>query len=103
MCYPELSPSEATKEVKKRMKFNASVVFTRHATERMLERNIDDTEVYACLRSGVVKTSPELRSNDYHYRVESNLHGGITVLVVIPSDDPNIILVTVLPRKKKKL
>jgi hypothetical protein len=95
------SPTDATREIKKRLRNGAEVIFTPHAEDQMCDRRIDGQEVVTAIKSGVVRTPGEFKDNEYRYKIESNLSGGIAVVVEIPEDDPNIVVITTFPLKKK--
>lgn len=90
------SPSDATNEIKKRLRHGGVVVFTRHAEDRMSERHIDGLEVMTALRSGTVRTPGELKDGEHRYKVESSLNGGIAVVVEIPESNSDLIAITVM-------
>lgn len=77
-------------------------MFIQHSEDRMCERHIDDQEAVMALRSGAVRVSGELKDGEYRYKVESNLYGGIMVVVEIPEDNPNVIAITAMSSKKRK-
>lgn len=77
-------------------------MFIPHARDRKIERHIDDLEATTALRSGTVCTPGELKDGEYRYKVESNLNGGIAVVVEIPENNPDLIVITAISLKKKK-
>lgn len=99
MCY---SPSDATNEIKRRIKNGGEVVFIPHLEERMNERHIDGLDVMTCLRSGVVRKVAEIIDNECRYKVESNLNGNIAVVVEIPDDNPCVVVITTFKLKNKR-
>lgn len=95
------SPADATREIKRRLLNGAEVVFIPHAEVQMCERHIDGQEVVTVIKSGTVRTPGELQDSEYRYKIESNLNRGIAVVVEIPEDNPNLIVITTFrPRKK---
>lgn len=76
-------------------------MFIQHANDRMGERDIDDQEATMALRSGAVLTPGESNNGEYRYKVESNLNG-VAVVVEIPEDNPNLIVITAIALKKRK-
>lgn len=96
------SPSDATNEIKKRLRNGGVVVFVHHAEDRMSERHIDDQEAMTALKSGAVCTPGELKDGEYRYKVESSLNGGIAVVVAIPENNPDLIAITAMSLKKRK-
>lgn len=95
-------PADATNEIKKRLRESGQVVFIQHAEGRMCKRDIDDQEAVMALRSGAVRVPGELKDGEYRYKVESNLNGGIMVVVEIPEGNLIIIAITVMSSKKRK-
>lgn len=95
------SPSDATNEIKKRLRNFGEVVFIPHANDQMDARVIDDLEATMALRSGAVRTPGELRNGEYRYIVESDLNG-VAVVVEIPDASPNLIVITVIKLNKRK-
>lgn len=77
-------------------------MFIQHAEGRMWERDVDDQEAVMALRSGAVRVAGEQKDGEYRYKVESNLNGGITVVVEIPEGDFVVIAITVMNSKKRK-
>jgi hypothetical protein len=97
------SPAEATREIKKRIRNGAVIVFTTHLEDQMCDRHIDGQEVETAIKSGSVRTPGELKNDEYRYKIESNLNGGIAVVVEIPEDDPSVIVITTFRPPKKKI
>jgi len=92
MCY---SPSDATNEIKKRLSAGSqNVYFCSHAQDRMYQRDIDDKQIISALRSGRVVAVENTENGECRYKVQSNLNGGITVMVEIPCASSNIIVIT---------
>jgi hypothetical protein len=96
------SPSDATREIKKRLHSGAEIIFIEHAEDQMCARHIDGQEVMTALKSGTVRMPGEIKNGEYRYRIESNLNGGVVVVVEIPDEDPNVIVITTFPLPKKK-
>ena len=94
-------PADATKEIKRRLRNGADIVIVPHARTQMMDRCIDDLEVSTAIRSGVVSTPAELKDDEYRYKIESNLNGGIAVVLEMPEENPNIIIITTFRPKKK--
>lgn len=55
-----LNKALARKRINELSKATANVIFTNHARERMVEREIFADEVYRVLRTGFVDSEPEL-------------------------------------------
>jgi len=79
---------------------NELLTFSEHASERMLERDVDDDEVYEVFRrsehgfKGKRKNTLEVRATTSHNRT-------ITVVYTRRPNGPHIITVTVHSGKKK--
>lgn len=99
------SPAEATREIKNRLRSGGKIIFTAHAEEQMqlFDRCIDGQEVTAAIRSGAVRKAGEEINGEYRYRIESNLNGGIAVIVEIPDGNLFVIVITTFRQIKKKL
>lgn len=96
------SPADATREIKKRLRNGAAIIFIQHAEDQMCARHIDGQEVETAIKSGTVRTPGELKDGEYRYKIESSLSGGIAVVVEIPKDDPNVVVITTFALPKKK-
>jgi len=96
------SPADATREIKKRLRNGAEIIFTQHAEDQMCDRHIDGQEVKTAIKSGVVRTPGEFNNDEYSYKIESNLCGGIAVVVGIPEDNPALVVITTFSLPKKK-
>lgn len=97
MYYP---PHEASREIKSRLKQGGVIVFTPHAEKQMLKRRIDAQEVNTAIRSAFVSTAGEQVRGEYRYKLASNLSGGLYVVVELPDDNPDIIIVTIFSISK---
>jgi hypothetical protein len=69
-------------------KEDRKVSFTKHAIERMAERNMDAVDIENVLRSGNIFKEPEEKNGKYSYELETN-----TMSVVIGLRSPDIIVI----------
>jgi len=97
------SPQEATNEIRRRLRDGGAIIFTYHAEDEMEDDFIDDQEITAAIRSGSVREKGREESGEFTYKIETKLNGGIAVVVAIPDDDPNVIVVTTFRQLGKKL
>jgi len=97
------SPQDATKEIKNRLRNGGRIIFTYHAEDEMDDDCIDDLEITAAIKSGSVRNAGKEKDGEYTYKIESNLSGGIAVIVAIPDEEPNVIVVTTFRQPGKKL
>lgn len=58
------------------------VSFSRHARERMAERNLIENDVVNVLRCGLINEEPEQRGKTWRYKVET---GRMSVIVGLRS------------------
>ena len=63
----------ARKRINELSKITSNVIFTNHARERMVEREILADEVYRVLRTGFVESEPELtEQGEWKCKVNGN-------------------------------
>lgn len=75
------------------------VFITAHAKNRMRSRRISITEVYECLRNGVIRRTPEPNPSkgNLECRMERYVAGcECAVVVALDDDDPDVLVVTVM-------
>lgn len=96
-----LSPREATEAIRAKVEIDLEIKFTRHARERLYERDLIMGDILHILKFGYVHNEGEESTQRglYKYEMESTTpnSGGKTVrIVVIPSSDNTIKLVTIM-------
>jgi|ERR1700691_5469325 uncharacterized protein DUF4258 len=92
-----LSADDAQERIRDISWESGSVIFTRHAEERMEQRDISRPQVLEALRSGYVDDPPtEEFAGEWKCKVTSNLRGRtIGVVTVIVEARSQLIIVTV--------
>jgi len=93
--------SEAQTVIRERAARSERIVVVPHALTRMRERRIDFLDMQRCLRGGKVTQGPYVPSDsltdEWRYDVEAIVDGEwLRVVVELPDDPPNVIVVTVI-------
>lgn len=86
-------------------KDSSKVIFTFHsAHESMVRRGVSRAEVMECLQKGMIDLEPERDIiGGLKCRMERYIAGrNVAVVVALDDDDPHLILVTVITKKKRK-
>ena len=99
--FEHLSISQISKHIRKISVSTTSVFITSHAKKRMLERGINVSLVYDCLRTGTVVQPPEpnLSMGSLECRMERFVAGkNCCVIVALCDEDPDLVFVTVFFR-----
>jgi Domain of unknown function (DUF4258) len=94
-----LTNNEALSRVRECLRANA-IRLTYHARERMLERDFDLQDVYACLKSGQIFRAPEfdIKHGEWKYRIDgAGVDGSELILVVCFKQEQNTLVITVFP------
>ena len=68
---PSCSKDDAKKIFRQSVQ-GGSVIFTRHCRERMKERDVDNNDLLALSRTGIIHNPPEphIRTGELTYRIE---------------------------------
>ncbi len=72
-----------------------------HAQLRMQERRVNDLEVLACLRHGIVQRPAKVNEKTGEVRVRMDHYGSarnLSVVVELSDADPDVLVVTVMTR-----
>lgn len=97
------SPQDATREIRVRLRNGGVIIFTYHGEDEMFDDCIDDQEINTAIRNGSVREAGKEEGGEYRYKIETNLSGGIAVVVEIPDGNPHVIVVTTFRQPGKKL
>jgi len=101
--FSRLSTAQLAKHIRGLARDTANVVFTLHVKQRMLEREVTNTEVLQCLRGGTMRRAPETneRMGALECRMERQvLQRELACIVALCDEDPSLIIVTVFERSR---
>lgn len=92
-----LTIEEATHEIRRRAEDSNNIIFTKHAFQRMDERDLDQLEVIKCLRRGTVHDEPERENESKPYKYKMDFRNGRTNNSVVVTIEArcNLLIVTV--------
>jgi hypothetical protein len=96
--WDRLRSPDAQAVVRERSASTRNVVFTRHADERALQRDIVRSDVYRILREGGVGKAPRRSGDGWEVHVEMRMPGGrsAAVVTVLVRDDSLVTVLTVM-------
>ena len=99
LSFKSLTSRELQAHVQALAQDSGRVFYTQHALDRMVWRQVNDTEVLECLRRGVIQRPAQWNpvSGDVKCRMAyfgSSRH--LSVLVALDDDDPDLLVVTVI-------
>jgi hypothetical protein len=101
--FRSLSNRSLQKHIRQTAQDSSRVFFTEHACERMALRSVNDLQVLACLKGGVIERPPQVdaKTGDLKCRME---HFGssrnLAVVVALDNEDPDILVVTVITQTR---
>ena len=96
------SESQLAKHIRTVSKTTERVAFTKHARTQMRMRKVSPTEVFECIRHGVIRRPPEISGDgaSLECRMERYVAGReLAVVVALCDEDPDAVLVTVFISK----
>lgn len=88
-----LTPAMATKIVREIAADTARVAFSPHAKSQMRQRRINRTQVYRCLRAGVLVEGPYLDIHRYWRCAFETVTAGDAIKVVAAFDSRDLLIV----------
>jgi hypothetical protein len=99
------TPAEATRKINECARGDPTIALTFHAKEQMLNRDLIIGDVLHLLKWGFVYEDPEAATRGhFKYRVEGttpNSDGRTVRVIVIPSGDCHLKIVTVMWRDER--
>lgn len=79
-----MTPNRAEARIRQAAKDSENVIFGNHARERMLEREIDDVDVFRVLRRGGIIGVPEpAEQGEWKCKMVLRMKGGRDIGVVV--------------------
>jgi hypothetical protein len=92
-------PDELQRRIRQLAADSGNVIFTDHAADRMVERGIDDKDVFRILETGLVdihSIDPAKEPGDWKCKVTQRMKGSreVGVITVVSSGDKLIIITT---------
>lgn len=96
-----MTNSQLQARVRRLAQDSGCVFILDHAQLRMQERRVNDLEVLACLRHGIVQCPAKVNEKTGEVRVRMDHFGSarnLSVVVELSDADPDVLVVTVMTR-----
>ncbi len=96
-----MTNSQLQARVRRLAQDSGCVFILDHAQLRMQERRVNDLEVLACLRHGIVQRPAKVNEKTGEVRVRMDHFGSarnLSVVVELSDADPDVLVVTVMTR-----
>ena len=96
-----MTNSQLQARVRRLAQDSGCVFILDHAQLRMQERRVNDLEVLACLRHGIVRRPAKVNEKTGEVRVRMDHFGSarnLSVVVELSDADPDVLVVTVMTR-----
>jgi hypothetical protein len=97
----QMTNAQLQARVRRLAQDSGCVFILDHAQLRMQERGVNDFEVLACLRHGIVQRPAKVNEKTGEVRVRMDHYGSarnLSVVVELSDADPDVLVITVMTR-----